>query len=204
MSGNMKVLLLAGEESGVLYAERLRRALPGCEFQTYQDHYKTSDLVGITDTAARAGMVLNILMKCDPKGSEATAAELAAFLAGRIRKDDGCWGTTQANAWASMGLAAFAEHFPPAELSGSLAAPGKEKQALSGKAVNGFELATSSTNTVSNSGKGNLYVRTVVSGVPKDAKPSAGPIRLKREFFDEKGNPVTNYTIINNNLHIIL
>ena len=40
----MKVLLLAGEESGVLYAERLRRALPGCEFKTYQNHYKTSDL----------------------------------------------------------------------------------------------------------------------------------------------------------------
>ena len=40
----MKVLLLAGEESGVLYAERLRRALPGCEFKSYQDHYKTSDL----------------------------------------------------------------------------------------------------------------------------------------------------------------
>ena len=40
----MKVLLLAGEESGVLYAERLRRALPGCEFRTYQDLYKTSDL----------------------------------------------------------------------------------------------------------------------------------------------------------------
>ena len=44
MSANMKVLLLAGEESGVLYAERLRRALPGCEFRTYQDHYKTADL----------------------------------------------------------------------------------------------------------------------------------------------------------------
>ena len=44
MSANMKVLLLAGEESGVLYAERLRRALPGCEFRTYQDLYKTSDL----------------------------------------------------------------------------------------------------------------------------------------------------------------
>ena len=40
----MKVLLLAGEESGVLYAERLRRALSGCAFKTYQDHYKTSDL----------------------------------------------------------------------------------------------------------------------------------------------------------------
>ena len=44
MSENMKVLLLAGEESGILYAERLRRALPGCEFKTYQDRYKTSDL----------------------------------------------------------------------------------------------------------------------------------------------------------------
>ena len=44
MSAKMKVLLLAGEESGVLYAERLRRALPGCEFRTYQDHYKTADL----------------------------------------------------------------------------------------------------------------------------------------------------------------
>ena len=40
----MRVLLLAGEESGVLYAERLRRLLPRCEFQTYQDRYKTSDL----------------------------------------------------------------------------------------------------------------------------------------------------------------
>jgi len=40
----MKVLLLAGEESGVQYAERLRRALPGCEFRAYQDHFKTSDL----------------------------------------------------------------------------------------------------------------------------------------------------------------
>ncbi len=40
----MKVLLLAGEESGVLYAERLRRALSGCAFKTYQDLYKTSDL----------------------------------------------------------------------------------------------------------------------------------------------------------------
>ena len=44
MSEKLKILLLAGEESGVLYAERLRRALPGCEFRTYQDRYKTSDL----------------------------------------------------------------------------------------------------------------------------------------------------------------
>ena len=153
--------------------------------------YRTSELAGITDTSSRAGMVLYILMKCDPKGNETAAAELAAFLAGRIRKDGECWGTTQANAWASMGLAAFAEYYPPAELAGSVTAD-KSKQELSGRALNGFSLATEGTNTVSNSGKSNLYVRTVVSGVPKEAKAAGGPIRLKREFFDEKGNPITS------------
>jgi hypothetical protein len=168
-------------------AESLRAALADPTWL-----YQTSDLAGISDTTSRAGMVLSILMKCDPKGGEAAAAELASFLAGRIRKDGGCWGTTQANAWASMGLAAFAEYYPPAELSATLAAAGKEKQTLSGKALNGFELATSGTSAVSNTGKTNLYVRTVVSGVPKEMKAASGPIRLKREFFDEKGNPVTS------------
>ena len=168
-------------------AEPLRAALAAPSWL-----YQTSDLAGITDTTSRAGMVLNILMKCDPKGSEAAAAELASFLAGRIRKDGECWGTTQANAWASMGLGAFAEHYPPADLSGAVTPAGKDKQELSGKALNGFELAASGTNTVSNTGKSDLYVRTVVSGIPKKTKASAGAIRLKREFFDEKGNPVTS------------
>ena len=39
-----KIVLLAGEESGLLYAERLKRELPGCEFRMYQDFFKTSDL----------------------------------------------------------------------------------------------------------------------------------------------------------------
>jgi len=168
-------------------AEPLRTALANSAWL-----YQPSDLAGISDTASRAGMVLNILMKCDPKGSEAAAAELASFLAGRIRKDGECWGTTQANAWASMGLGAFAEYYPPADLSGAMTGADKAKHELSGKSLNGFELAVSGTNTVSNTGKANLYVRTVVSGVPKDANASAGAIVLKREIFDEKGNPVTS------------
>ncbi len=39
----MKILLLAGEESGLLYANRLRELLPA-EYRTYQDFFKTSDL----------------------------------------------------------------------------------------------------------------------------------------------------------------
>ena len=154
--------------------------------------YKTSDLVGITDTTSRAGMALSILMKCDPKGSEKAAAELASFLAGRIRKDGECWGTTQANAWASMGLAAFAEYNPPADPSGVMTAADRTRYELAGKVFNIFELAASGANTVTNTGKSDLYVRTVVSGVPKQAKASGGPITLKREFFDEKGNPIAS------------
>ncbi len=153
--------------------------------------YKTSELVGITDTASRAGMVLNILMKCDPKGSKDTAAELAAFLAGRIRKDGSCWGTTQSNAWAAMGLAAFAEHYPPADLSGAVTGVDKTKHELSGKTVDGLKLADGA-NTVFNTGSSDFFVKAVVMGIPKNAKPVSGPIVLKREFFDEKGNPVTS------------
>ena len=168
-------------------AESLRAALADPTWL-----YQTSQLVGITDTTSRAGMVLSILMKCDPKGSEAAAAELASFLAGRIRKDGECWGTTQANAWASMGLAAFAEYDPPADPSGVMTAADRTRHELAGKVLNRFELATAGANTVSNTGKSNLYVRTVVSGVPKHVKASAGQIRLKREFFDENGNPVSS------------
>ena len=167
-------------------AESLRASLADSAW-LYQD----SQLVGITDTTSRAGMVLSILMKCDPKGNESAAAELATFLAGRIRKDGECWGTTQSNAWASMGLAAFAEYDPPADPSGIMTAADRTRHDLAGKTTHAFDLAAGA-NTVSNTGKSNLYIRTVVSGVPKQAQPSGGPIRLKREFFDENGYPVSS------------
>ncbi len=156
--------------------------------------YKTSDLVGITDTASRAGMVLNILMKCDPNGGKDTAAELASFLAGRIRKDGNCWGTTQSNAWAAMGLAAFAEYYPPADVNGVVSLPGQtKKDEFSGvPKKDSVAVDLKGKTVVGNTGKSDFFVKAVVKGIPKDAKAAAGPIVLKREFFDEKGNPVNS------------
>jgi hypothetical protein len=144
------------------------------------------------DTTSRAGMVLNILMKCDPKGSKEAAAKLATFLSGRIRKDGNCWGTTQSNAWASMGLAAFAEYYPPVELSGTVVMPGKEKAALSGKAFAQSGLDGKSKAVVDNTGSSEFFVQAVVKGVPKNAASAGGPIKLNREFFDEKGRSITS------------
>ncbi|MDD6337894.1 MAG: MG2 domain-containing protein [Lentisphaeria bacterium] len=154
--------------------------------------YKTAPAVGITDTTSRAGMALDVIMKCDPKGCKAEAAELAAFLAGRIRKDGNCWGATQSNAWASMGLAAFAEHYPPAEMNGeiTLSIKGSEKETFTAPTTK--NVLTSEKTVVANNGAADLFVQTVVSGVPKAAQTASGPVRLKREYFDEKGNPVTS------------
>ena len=156
--------------------------------------YGKSPAAGMDDAASRAGMVLNILMKCDPNGSRDAAAKLASFLAGRIRKDGKCWGTTQANAWAGMGLAAFAEYYPPADVNGVVSLPGQNrKDEFSGVAKkDGIVPDLKGKTVVGNTGGTDFFVKTVVKGVPKNVEAAAGPIKLKREFFDEKGNPVTS------------
>ena len=167
-------------------AETLRQSLADTGWL-----YGKSPAAGMYDAASRAGMVLDVLMKCDPKGSKDAAAKLAAFLAGRIRQDGNCWGTTQSNAWAAMGLATFAEYYPPAELSGSVTS-GADKSALSGTAFDKSGLDATGKTVVGNSGSSDIFVQAVVKGVPKNAATAAGPIKLKREFFDENGKPVTS------------
>lgn len=153
--------------------------------------YGESPAVGMSDETSRAGMTLDILMKCTPKDNKEAAVKLATFLAGRIRRDGNCWGDTQSNAWACMGLAAFAKYYPPVELSGSVAAGG-EKLALSGKSFDRPGLDSTGRTVVSNAGDADFFVKAVVKGVPKKAQTTSGPIKLNREFFDEKGGPVSS------------
>lgn len=59
----MKVLLLAGEESGVMYAEQIRARLVGCEVRGYGDYgFKTSDLavMGIGQVLKRIFFFLRV------------------------------------------------------------------------------------------------------------------------------------------------
>ena len=164
-------------------AEPLRKSLADTAWL-----YDKSPAVGLYDTASRAGMALDILMKCDPKGSKDAAAKLASFLAGRIRQDGNCWGTTQSNAWASMGLAAFAEYYPPVKVNGKFTFEDRVEEftdAIKKNVANG-------ESSVRNSGSADFFVQAVVKGVPKNAQTASGPIKLKREFFDENGNPVTS------------
>ncbi|MBR1870485.1 MAG: lipid-A-disaccharide synthase [Kiritimatiellae bacterium] len=62
----MKILLLAGEESGAVYAERLKAEIlklrPDAVFKTYQDFFKTEDLgvFGIWEVAKRILFFLRV------------------------------------------------------------------------------------------------------------------------------------------------
>ena len=164
-------------------AEPLRQSLADSAWL-----HDKSPAAGINDTASRAGMALDILMKCDPKGNKDAAAKLASFLAGRIRKDGNCWGTTQSNAWAAMGLAAFAEYYPTVKVNGKFTFEDRCEEftdAIKKNVANG-------ESSVKNTGSADFFVQAVVKGVPKNAQAASGPIKLKREFFDENGNPVTS------------
>ena len=59
----MKILLLAGEESGLIYANRLKELLAGNEIRGYDDYgFKTADLavMGFMAVISRIGYFLNV------------------------------------------------------------------------------------------------------------------------------------------------
>jgi len=59
----MKILLLAGEESGLIYANRLRELLADCEIRSYADYgFQTSDLavMGFAAVLRRIGFFLEV------------------------------------------------------------------------------------------------------------------------------------------------
>ena len=59
----MKILVLAGEESGQIYARRIREMLPGHEVRGYEDYgFKTADLavMGFVAVPRRIRYFLNV------------------------------------------------------------------------------------------------------------------------------------------------
>ena len=141
-----------------------------------------------SDKACRLGMVLYILMDCAVPGDE-LPTRLAMELAGSLRSDGTSWGTTQANAWAALGLAAFAEKFPPKPAQAQIFVGGAngEVRNISGA----LSLPAKEDTTVVNRSGGMLIVESKITGVPRNTPPSGGPIRLFRQYLNEKGEAVT-------------
>ena len=139
-----------------------------------------------SDKACRLGMALYILMDCAIPGEE-LPARLAVELAKSLRPDGAAWGTTQANAWAALGLSAYAEKYPPMPGQAEITVGGKkEVKTFSGA----LALPARAGTTVVNRSGGMLIAESKITGVPRKVS-SGGPIWLFREYRNEKGEPVT-------------
>ena len=141
-----------------------------------------------SDKACRLGMALYILMDCAVPDEE-LATRLAFELAGTIRPDGSAWGTTQANAWAALGLAAYAEKFPPTPALAEISAGGKSLN----EKFSGVKTlpAKSGTTVVNRSAKSSLIVDSLIRGIPRKTPPTGGRIAVSREYLNEKGEAVT-------------
>ncbi len=143
-----------------------------------------------SDEASRAGMTLFLLMDSMPDSP--AALKLAALLRQKVRADGSGWGTTHANAWASLGLAAFAKQygtgngsatvsFGPDEIYTSepgkpLVLAGLEKKSIGG--------------VVENRSGAPVYARWSVRGIPREIRVRDGAVRLRRQYLDKDGREV--------------
>ena len=120
--------------------------------------------------ACRLGMALYILMDC-ALPEEELAARLALELAKGIRSDGSAWGTTQANAWAALGLAAYAEKYPPIPAQARITVGGKSEEKTFSGAVT---LPAENGVSVANTSGGTLIVESGICGIPRKTPPAGG------------------------------
>ena len=141
-----------------------------------------------SDKACRLGMALYILMDC-ALPEEELASRLALELARGIRPDGSAWGTTQANAWAALGLAAYAEKYPPMPARARITVRGKTEEKTFSGAVT---LPAENGISVVNASNGTLLVESGICGIPRKTPPTGGIVRISRTYLNEKGEPVTS------------
>ena len=128
------------------------------------------------------GLVLSIAVEMVPQ--HPACNQMAFALNRQIKRSDKVWGSTRDNAWASIGLAAFAAKHDngvtKAEIDGSAT---EVKETIS------CELKEKAT--IKNTGDAELFVRTVASGIPKKLETEKNAaISITKKYLDAEGNPV--------------
>lgn len=151
---------------------------------------KPEMLCGCVNEAAGLGMTLYLLLENMPRHPE--AIKIATLLAEKIRPDYNAWGGTQANAWAALGLAAFAADFPSNGNNTVVIRQNGKQQEYTVKTTLDIAMTPGKTVTVINSGKSVFTVRQTSEGHPVKAESRKGAIKLYRMYLNENGFPVTS------------
>ncbi|MGN0834768.1 MAG: alpha-2-macroglobulin family protein [Candidatus Spyradosoma sp.] len=139
----------------------------------------------IDSPVRRAGVALRLL--CEIAPGDAACPKLARFLVENMRAS-GYWGTTQANAWAAFGLAAFlAADGGAGTESARVFVAGEEKPFAAS-----MKIAGGSPVVVKNTGTRPLYVFERTRETPERAENVAAGFTVSREYLDARGEPVTS------------
>ncbi|MBR2905934.1 MAG: hypothetical protein IKC08_08545, partial [Lentisphaeria bacterium] len=147
------------------------------------------------DDNVRMGMLLYILSGIQPENPQ--CAKLFLRLQNSLRKDGSGWGTTQANAWAVMGITAFAaaKDMMPSGKKGIcgniLSDSGKKISIPAGKKIT-LEIKDGEKLKAVNTSKAPIFIHFLTSGILKKADNVSRGMTVSKEYFDEKGKKVTS------------
>lgn len=154
-------------------------------------------LDGFGTYAAKLGMELAILSDLGYSDADGKMQKMAGDLVLQLKKNDSGWGTTQANAWACYGLAAYAKHISAEvqSLSATIAYDNGKTETLSGEQQQVVPLSKSFT--ISNNGKAPVFVRFKRTGTPQEGDKDVEDlqmqqIHLSRSYLNKDGQPVTH------------
>lgn len=145
--------------------------------------------------ASRLGSTLYILEKLNLRAADTDATALALRLNGLLKVDGRVWGTTQANAWAALGLAAYAEKCSLGTGAGRVSigrpAVGPASYPFSCGALQAFPISEKNPLVISNASSSAVFLTTRAIGIPVQAPASGGTLGISRVYLNGAGNEVT-------------
>ena len=145
-----------------------------------------------SDEVCRKGLILYMLEKNALSGRkeyQKYAGKLAMELASAIRKDGSGWGTTQSNAWAVLGLGAYAARVGNKDVSFLFHSADGKKSSF--QRALPLELTGSNGVKITNTSSLPLIAEILMTGTPRILSKKQGKISLKKEYLNSKGKAVT-------------
>lgn len=132
----------------------------------------------------RAGMALKILSEIALESSAAAKLSLELY---SMMSPEGHWGSTQKNAWATLGLAAYFRDSGFGVERASIVVNGKSTSLDGATIIPGGNVVL-----VKNLGERPIHVFVRTREKPESFEPSANGFEISRSYFNANGEPVSS------------
>ena len=141
-----------------------------------------------SNEACRLGMMLYILIDSGLKDIPEVAT-MAYLLSQQVETSDNVWGTTQANAWGILGLAAFSSVNEMGDYSVEITTSKTDKKVKSNSLL---KLTYNEPITIKNTSNKQVIIESILSGIPKEQKAKNNGVKITKEFLNQDGQVITS------------